>query len=127
MTKEEADKLLEDARKSFEARTRWYHRFWRWLRNLCPLCGAKMEYKLGAFSSVKTCSRHPNYHPYAGEMNFVPVMLIALVIMAITILILASRNSERKAREAGEIYREPSIRPRDGYYDGFEFNFKGLK
>lgn len=115
MDKEGAIKLLEEAKKSFESRTRWYHKFWRWIRNKCPLCGARMEYKFSAFSSVKTCSRCPNYHPYANEANYFPILLIIMAIMAMTILILISQKREKKIREAGEIYREPVIRPRDDF------------
>ena len=122
MDKDGVNKLLEEARKSLESRTRWHHKMWRWIRNRCPLCDAKMELKFNALNSVKTCSRCPNYHPYAGELNFVPILLVALVIMAIIILVLVVTQREKKAREVREIYREPVIRPRDGFTDGFKFD-----
>lgn len=117
MDKEGANRLLEEAKKSFESRTRWYRKLWRWIRNRCPLCDAKMELKFGSFNSIKTCSRCPNYHPYAGELNLVPILLILVVIMAVTILVLVSMQREKKMRAAGEIYHEPAIRPNDGYFN----------
>ncbi len=111
MDKDGANKLLEEAKKSFERRTRWHHRAWRWLRNSCPLCGAKLEVRFGAFNSIKTCSRCPNYRPYAGELNYVPILIAVIAIMAITILLLISMQRDKKIRESGEIYREPAIYP----------------
>ncbi len=119
VNKETADRLLEEARKSFQKRTRWHHRAWRWLRNLCPLCGAKLEIKFGAFNSIKTCSRCPNYRPYAGELNYVPILIALIAVLAVTILLLISMQKEKKAMDSGEIYREPAIRPRAGYFDGY--------
>ena len=111
MDKKVADRLLEEARKSFEIRTRWHHRAWRWIRNRCPLCNAKLEIKFSAFNSIKTCSRCPNYRPYAGELNYVPILIAVIAIMALTILLLISMQRDRKIKDAGKIYREPAIYP----------------
>lgn len=118
MNKETVGKLLEEARKSFELRTRWHQKLWRWIRNRCPLCNAKLEMKFNAFNSIKTCSRCPNYRPYAGELNYVPILVAVIAVLAVTILLLISMQKDKKIREVGEIYREPAIRPRDGYYNG---------
>lgn len=127
MDNDGALRILEEAKRSFEKRTRWYHKLWRWAWNLCPLCEAKMDVRAGASGSVKTCSRCPNYRPSAEELNLVPLLLIAVILMAITIFALVMMLKDKKMREAGEIYHQPSISPRGGYFDGFNSEKPGLK